>query len=238
MKTLLNSKEKVVLSLPLNETIANALRRYVFQIPTLAIDEVEISRNDSPLYDETIAHRLGLVPLRTEKKHNAKTEIVLKLSAKTEGPVLSGGLEGGAKVVYDAIPITTLQKGQVMEVAATAKLGRGKDHTKHTPGMIFYRHVTELTTDASLKDEILRACPELTLKEKGSHISFVDDGILERAEVCEGIAERAKKDITLSPQENLILTVESFGHIDAQEILPLAMATLRDDLSKLQKALK
>jgi len=47
-----------------DERLMNSIRRYVNQIPVLAFDEVVISRNDSPLYDETIAHRMGLIPLK------------------------------------------------------------------------------------------------------------------------------------------------------------------------------
>ena len=64
IKIISKDKEKLAFKTDMNETLANAIRRSVFEIPMLSIEEVEFMKNDSALYDEVIAHRLGLLPLK------------------------------------------------------------------------------------------------------------------------------------------------------------------------------
>src|SRR3989344_6431004 len=149
MSIVIDSPDKLVLRLTISESLANAVRRSLSEVPTLAIDEVEIFSNDSALYDEMLAHRLGLIPLKTEKGMNAKTKIEFKLSKKGPCTVYSEDLDGAADVIYGKIPITILGEDKKIELIATATLGVGKEHAKHLAGLCYYRHLLSVKSGAN-----------------------------------------------------------------------------------------
>ena len=72
VRVLENDKENGKLSFILKDSLpvyVNTLRRLMIdEVPTMAIEEIEFQKNNSILYDEAIAHRLGLVPLKTDLK--------------------------------------------------------------------------------------------------------------------------------------------------------------------------
>ena len=176
MKIIEKNKEKLIFLADINEELANALRRYVAQIPVLAIDEVEISMNDSPLYDETLAHRLGLVPLRAKGVINEKTNSNLKLLSKKEGYVYSGEIKGDAEIVYKNMPLTILKEGQEIKINAIARVGIGKNHSKFSPGIMFYRNTFDVKIDKDCPLEISEVCPQKILKIKNNIVKFCMNG--------------------------------------------------------------
>ncbi len=233
MEFVSEKENKLMFSVEINESLANAIRRYVVEIPTLAIDDVEIFKNDSPLYDESLAHRIGLVPLRTEKIKEGET-VQLKMNVSKEGAVYSGDLKGGATVVYGKIPLTILQADQEVEILASAKLGIGKDHAKHTPGAIFYRNMKEIKTGNKAVEisRILTTCPN----KCGNVKKNLENNKTYEMDVCDSCEdELVGLKVEMNDSNKLVISVESFGHLTVKDIFNGAIKELKKDLNEISK---
>lgn len=141
----LGEEENGVLEATLKDSypaVANALRRSMMaRVDTLAIKELEVVKNESGLFDEDLANRLGQVPITIPKKFDEDDK--LHIAIKKEGPtkVKSGDIQTDneeAEPVNDGIEIVTLKEDQDLELEATAVLGKGRDHAKHQGGTIGY----------------------------------------------------------------------------------------------------
>lgn len=150
-------KNRLIFSLKgVDTAYANTLRRIMgFEVPVMAIEEVEFRKNTSILYDEMISHRLGLIPLTTDlKSYNMMSECkckgagcascTVKLILKAQGPctVYSSDIKSKdpeIKPINGKMPIVKLLEGQELEFEATAVLGQGKEHSKWCPGLVYYK---------------------------------------------------------------------------------------------------
>lgn len=231
MENISKTDDKYIFKAEIEDSLVNSIRRYVGQIQIAAIDDVEISKNDSPLYDETLAHRLGLVPL----KQNAKKEGKLKLSSQDKGFVYSGSLKGDFEVVYGKIPLTLLSEGQEIELSANVKMGKGQDHAKFSPGIMNYRQVSEIYADKELAEKLKSNFPKIEIKQKGDKYLIIDDKEKEIADIIEGLAEKYGKKIEVKTTGEVIISLESFGQIEPKSIFSRAIEALKKDLGEVAK---
>jgi len=120
---------------------ANALRRICLNgVPIYAVESVDMLENSSVLADEGVAHRVGLIPLKTDlessKADNENDKIMLTLDSGISDEtrtILSGDLKSQDSNVVptsDDIPIVTLAPGQSIKFEAYARLGKGTEHAK------------------------------------------------------------------------------------------------------------
>lgn len=158
IKVLEESDERVTLQLEgVDRSYANAIRRFaISEVPAMAIDDIVILENSSVLYDEILAHRLGMIPLRTDLERYVlpekcdcgnplgcqKCRVLIVLDAAAHDKprtVVSGDLvseDREIRPVSANIPIVKLAAGQSVKLEAYARLGRAKEHAKWQPATI------------------------------------------------------------------------------------------------------
>jgi len=168
--------------------LANAIRRIIMsEIPVMAIDEVIVLKNDSPLYDEIISHRLGMIPLTTDLEVYklpqdcdcggygcalCQVSLTCEVTNTTNIPldVYSGDLKSNDPKIVPVnpkIPIVKIDKNNQLIIEAYAFLGKSRDHVKwQAVSNIFYRFYPEIEfNDENCKKcqdkcVVSRMCPE------------------------------------------------------------------------------
>lgn len=229
----MKQQNKEVLVVPIEISLANAIRRTVNEIKTIAVKEVDVYRNDSAFSDEILAHRIGLIPLKNEKiKDGDVIELKLKVESKEDGfDILSGSL--GESVSIAEIPIIRLNKGQGIEFVARASIGTGKEHARHTPGLVYYYNLNKITIKPEGKkhSELAENHPEV----------FKFDGELKVKNewACNFDAEDIETPgVEITPTEKIVFVVESWGMMSCSEIVKESVKVLSKNLEDVKKALK
>jgi len=156
VKILKKSNERIEFEVEgLTPGLAGELRRIMLsEIPTMAIEWVDFHKNDSIIWDEIIASRLGLIPLvfnsklygmkdecKCDGKGCSRCQVMLALKKKGPCMVYSEDLKSSdkeVKPIYGKIPIVELMDNQELEFEATAELGLGKVHAKWQGAVVGY----------------------------------------------------------------------------------------------------
>ncbi|MFH1071911.1 MAG: DNA-directed RNA polymerase subunit D [Nanoarchaeota archaeon] len=259
LKMLAKEKDRVMLRInDVDISYVNSLRRYMaFEVPTMAIEEVEFRVNNSILYDEMVAHRLGLVPLKTDLdsytlrsecscKGAGCAQCMLTLTLKAAGPktVYASELKSKdpkIKPVYLQMPIVKLLEGQDISFEATAVLGKGKEHAKWSPGLVSYHHIPDILIKKEPENakEIVECCPKKIFEIKAGKLAL--NAEFEReCEFCEECISVARPQgaIEIKKSNNFAFTVESWGQLEPGEILIKAIELFNDDLKEFAKLLE
>ena len=219
----------------MNVSLANAIRRSVGEIPILAIVEADIYKNDSALYDEIIAHRLGLLSLKNQKmKNDQNIEMKMKVKGSGDGIEIFAG-ELGDDIVYPDTPIVLLRDKQKIELIAKAKSGKGNVHAKFMPGLAFYKHIPKIkiSSDGEKLGELANIYPKV--------FEMFGEKLKVKNPIACNLDEEDIKDypgISIDFDDNLLFTIESWGQIEAKEIFTEACKALKGNLSEVSKVIK
>jgi DNA-directed RNA polymerase subunit D len=234
METINNKTENLSFVMPMNITLANAIRRSVVEVPVFAIQECDFYKNDSALYDEIIAHRLGLIPLKNQKLKNEETiELKLKSEGK-EGGVYILSEELGELSVYKEMPIVFLNKGQKIEIVCRAGIGTGIEHAKYVPGLFTYKKLAHIKIKKEAEDKI-------KLSEKYPEIfEFKDRLKVKDVTKCELDEEDFKEypGIEVTYNDDIVFDIETWGQMTNKEIFIESCNVLKLNLSEVLKSIK
>lgn len=233
----------------------NTLRRLMMtEVPVLAVENVELRKNSSALYDEIIAHRLGMLSIKTDSKsYNLPSECKckgagcaqcqVKLTLKAVGPkmVYAEELQSQdpkATPVFGKTPIVKLLEGQELELEATAVMGQGIEHSKWDAGLVYYKEVPHVTIKNQPENAkaLAEKYPEL-LTFKSNKLA-INESALSEYDLIEAIASESHGAITIDYKEDYFLYIESWQHLSPQDILATAFERFDQQLDELKKLVK
>jgi DNA-directed RNA polymerase subunit D len=232
----------------------NSLRRIILaEVPSMAIDEVVVVENSSMLHDEILAHRLGLIPLKTDlDSYNLPEEcpckselgcnlcrVSLTLDAEAKDnlkTVYSGDLTSenpNIRPVSDRIPIAKLAPYQKIRLEAYARLGKGEKHAKWQPvSVCAYKHFPKLKIDEKLCDscgKCVDVCPKrvLTITETGKKLELRNVIDCTVCKDCVDVCPKSPSAVEVSwDKEVFVLDLESIGALPVERIVFEALKVL------------
>lgn len=243
---------------------ANAFRRAMIgEVPTLAIEDVRIYNNTSALFDEMLAHRLGLIPIKTDLSSyttQAKCTcggagcpgctVTFTLSAEGPRMVSSNDLipaDPKAVPVFDNVPIVKLTKGQTLVLEAKAVLNTGREHAKWQPTLVCgYKNypVVSISEACDACGMCVEECPRKVLAVRGKKVEVVDGKLpdcsmcklCEKACIASGIGDEPALRVT-AETDRFIFVVEGDGSLTVKEIMNRALLFIKEQSDELEHQL-
>lgn len=126
----------------------NTLRRVIMsKVPVLAITSINIYENDSPIVDEILAHRLGLLPIKTDVKTYSKGNKA-KFFLEVNGPctVYSKDIKSvdpKVEIVNKNVPLTKLRNNDKLKLEMEAVMDSGATHARYQPCFVSYNQIKD-----------------------------------------------------------------------------------------------
>ncbi|PVU90913.1 hypothetical protein BB561_004656 [Smittium simulii] len=221
-------------------SVANTLRRVMIsEVPTMAIDMVEFYENSSVLADEFIAHRLGMIPLTSEKakdfkytrdctcaQHCKYCSVEMSLHVKcTDEDFLSITTKDLVSSNPDVVPvleddadrgilIAKLKKGQELHLFCIVKKGIAKEHAKWSPC-------------AAVEFEY-----DPYNKLKHTNYWFEKDKEKEWP-----LSKNAAEETPIDPNQPIYIGVETVGSLSPESIVRTATKLIEEKLGAVQTSL-
>ncbi|NMC59919.1 MAG: DNA-directed RNA polymerase subunit D [Candidatus Methanofastidiosa archaeon] len=231
--------------------LVNALRRILIaEMPSIAVDYLKFYKNDSPVFDEIIAHRVGLIPLNNAseiyitpeecgcKEGCEKCSVTLSLEKTGPCTVYSSDLISGDKDIYpiiDTIPITKLGEGQDLKFDAVARIGTAEDHAKWQIANAAYKYVPKIEFNlekCDLCEECFPKCPKNLIYKEKDKLKIRD---IYECTMCRACEEACEQGVIKISHENdaFVFFVESYGNMAINDLVSNALDMFSAKLDQL-----
>src|SRR3989344_7270226 len=208
--------------------LMNSVRRTIMNnTPVIAIEDVYIYDNNSVMFDEFLAHRLALIPVKSDPKSYKSGEKV-KMILDKEGPctVYSKDIQStdpAIEVIDKKIPIVKLKKGQRVRLEMDAVAGTGKVHAKWQPALVSYYELPSVSFDMKKigdADKFVAKCPKGVLEIKAGKAIMADamDVDIDLLTKCRDIAPQGAMEIEFQ-DDAFVMVIDNYGNLKT-DVLP------------------
>ena len=101
---------------------------------------------------------------------------------------------------------------------------------------MFYRNIFSIKVDKDCPKDIVNSCPQKILVSEGNKIVAKEEYNCDMCESCLDACKKLGKDsIIIEPTDELVITLESFGQIDTEDMFRGAINEFKKDLSEVSK---
>ncbi|MDO8428425.1 MAG: DNA-directed RNA polymerase subunit D [Candidatus Diapherotrites archaeon] len=216
----------------------NAIRRTVMEeIPVLAMETIRIYENNSIIFDEFLAHRLGMLPIISDVKEYKKGDIA-KFMVDKKGPctVYSQDIipvDPKTEIATKNIPLTKLKEGQSVKMEMDALAGTGKMHTKFQPGIVAYTQLPKIKQMKGKPEKVVQAHSTGLLEVKYNKVMAKN-----AYDWTPSDYEEIMKDSNLEiefEENSFVVNVETSGAMENIEILNAAIDVLNEKVEEFRK---
>jgi DNA-directed RNA polymerase subunit D len=225
-------------------SLVNALRRAIINsVSVVAIEDVTIYKNTSAMYDEILASRLGLIPIKTiPSLMKSKKEVIFKLKETGPKAVHASDIVSEDKdisPVYPDMLIINLREGESIELEAKAIFGTGQDHIKFSPAHVFYHFYPVIDIkkgNVKGAQKIASLCP-VNILEGTEDKLVVKKGKLQDCILCKACEDFAGPETIKisSDQQKIVFEIESWGQLELSNIFEQAFEGLEDEVKEIAK---
>ncbi len=230
---------------PLNlDVLKKSENKIVFVIEGISIEMINamrriILKNDSPLYDEIISHRMGLIPLKTDLDvyklpHECdclgygcplcQVSLTCEIANTTSAPldIYSGDLSSNDPKIVPVdpyIPIVKIDKNAKIIIEAYAILGFAKNHAKwQAVSNVAFRlyPIVEFNAndfkDPEEKKLIVKMCPKKLFEMANNDSLKIKEDYWKSCTLCMSCEKNSNGKIKVVPKKGVyIFSIESDG---------------------------